>query len=84
MMNQVLFTFVELAFYLVLIFALAIIYECLRGLQKFYVFRLRMPKRRLIRSQEEKDIVLRQRYIQLLSLSSARDHIMYLLLYTGI
>jgi len=53
----------ELSFYLVVIFTLAALYECLRGLQKVFMFKTRMPERRPIRSQQEKDAVLRKRLV---------------------
>ena len=59
------FCFAELASYLVVVFALAVLYECLRGLQKVFMFKTRMPKCRPIRSQQEKDAILRKRYVSL-------------------
>lgn len=55
--------FAELAYYIVLIFALAVAYECLRGLQKVYMLKARMPTRRPIRSQQEKNTILHKRYL---------------------
>eukprot|EP00112_Aurelia_sp_Birch-Aquarium-sp1_P001813 Seg1197.7 transcript_id=Seg1197.7/GoldUCD/mRNA.D3Y31 product="Copper transporter 5" protein_id=Seg1197.7/GoldUCD/D3Y31 len=51
----------ELAFYLILVFAFALLYECLRGFQKYFIFKLLIGCRRPVRSQREKDVILRKR-----------------------